>query len=202
MGVKTKQKETATETPSLHGRALENLEFIRDTMERATSFTAVPGYGGMLMGATAIGAAIVASASNGLEWVATWLVEALLAFLIGIFAMWQKAKSLEESLRNKPAKKFAMGFAPPLIMGVVLTGMLAINGLFRFMPAVWLGLYGTAVITGGAFSVRTVPIMGWCFVVLSAIAAVLPGYGNLLMGIGFGGLHMVFGLIIGRKYGG
>ena len=181
---------------------MDNLEFIRDTMQRSTEFTAVPGYGGALMGVTAIGAAIIAGAGHSPVWVATWTIEAVLAFLIGIFAMWQKAKSAEESLSSKPAKKFALGFAPPLLVGVILTGMLSFNWLFEFLPAVWLSLYGTAVVTGGAYSVRVVPVMGWLFIALGAIAVFLPVYGNLLMGAGFGILHLVFGVIIGRRYGG
>jgi len=192
------------EPPSLHGRAMDNLEFIRDAMARSSKFTAVPGYGGMLMGVTAVGAAIVASFQpNYRLWLLTWMVEAVLAFLIGVLAMWQKSKSVETSLTSLPARKFAMGFAPPLVAGVILTSLLFMNGYFVNLPVVWLTLYGVAVVTGGAYSVRSVPLMGWAFIVLGAIAVIVPGsYGNLLMGIGFGGLHIVFGFIIAREYGG
>ncbi len=202
---KLKNDETQTDPlPSLHGRAMDNLEFIRDAMERSTEFTAVPGYGGMLMGATAIGASIVASMQpTDRGWLMTWLVEAMLAFSIGLLMMWQKSKLVETPLNSTPARKFAMGFAPPLIAGIILTGLLYFNGLFRFMPSVWLTLYGTAVVSGGAYSVRAVPIMGWLFVVLGGISVFLPAVnGNWLLGIGFGGLHIIFGLIIARKYGG
>ncbi len=83
------RKETEQEIPSLHGRAMDNLEFIRETMERSTAFTAVPGYGGIFMGLTAIAAAYIAhNRTNAREWLAVWLVEAFLAFGIGLFAMW------------------------------------------------------------------------------------------------------------------
>ena len=195
-------KPDSEATPSLHGRAMDNLEFIRDTMERSTEFTAVPGYGGALMGVTAIGAAVIAQGFAGYTWLSAWLVEAGLAFMIGLFAMWQKARSSDQSLLARPAIKFARGFAPPIVAGMILTGLFALNGMHRFLPALWLSLYGTAVITGGAFSVRIVPVMGWCFLGLSIFAVFLPAYGNWLMAIGFGGLHIVFGLIIGRKFGG
>jgi len=201
---KLKEEEREDQTPSLHGRAMDNLEFIRDAMERSTEFTAVPGYGGVLMGATAIGASVIASIQPTYRtWLLTWLVEAVLAFSIGLLMMWQKSKLVETSLNSTPAKKFALGFTPPLVAGIILTGLLYFNELFRFMPTVWLTLYGTAVVSGGAYSVRAVPVLGWLFIALGTVSIVLPAvYGDWLMGIGFGGLHIIFGLIIARKYGG
>jgi hypothetical protein len=201
---KTKEEKVTDEPPSLHGRAMDNLEFIRGAMERSTEFTAVPGYGGALMGATAVGASVVASYQpNWRFWLITWLIEACLAFAIGLLSMWQKSKAVETPLTSTPAKKFAYGFAPPLLAGIILTAMLYFNSLFEYLPTTWLTLYGTAVVTGGAYSVKAVPIMGWFFILLGAIAVFIPiNYGNWMMGIGFGGLHIIFGLLIARKYGG
>ena len=190
--------------PSLHGRAMDNLEFIRDAMERSTEFTAVPGYGGVLMGVTAIGSTIIASMQPSYRgWLITWLVEAGLAFSIGLLMMWQKSKLVETTLTSPPAKKFARGFAPPLIAGIIVTGLLYFNNIFEHLSTVWLTLYGTAVVSGGAYSVRAVPMMGWLFVALGGVSVFVPTiYGDWLMGVGFGGLHIIFGLIIARKYGG
>ena len=189
---------------SLSERAVDNLKFIRETMERSTHFTAVPGYGGMLMGATAIVAAYVASRQPYLrDWLIVWLTEAGLAFAIGLLAMWQKSKIAGESLFSVPAKKFVSGFAAPLVGGVVLT-----FGLWRFehyeiMAPMWMLIYGAAVVTGGAFSVRVVPVMGWLFIAAGAIQFMLPAsFGNILMGASFGLLHIVFGAIIAKRYGG
>jgi len=189
---------------NLGDRAIDNLQFIRETMERSTHFTAVPGYGGILMGVTAVAAAFIA---NGqiyfVDFLTVWLIEAMLAFSIGLLAMWQKSKIGGQSLLSAPAKKFAMSFAPPLIVGVV-----TVLGVWRYghyfeMPAICMLCYGAAVVCGGAFSVRVVPIMGWCFIALGIVAFVLPSnYGNLMMGASFGLLHIVFGAIIGKKYGG
>jgi hypothetical protein len=200
---KTKEETVREEPPSLHGRAMDNLEFIREAMERSTEFTAVPGYGGVLMGLTAIGATVIASQQNWRFWLVTWLTEAALAFAIGFLTMWQKSKAVETPLTSTPAKKFAYGFAPPLLAGIILTAMLYFNGLFEYLPTVWLTLYGTAVVTGGAYSVKAVPVMGWFFILLGLVAVFIPiSYGNWLMGAGFGGLHIIFGLIIARNYGG
>lgn len=202
--ITSKQKTISDELPSLSGRAIDNLQFIRETMERSTHFTAVPGYGGVLMGLTGIAAAFIANAQPLVkDWLIVWLIEAVLAFAIGVFAMWQKSKIAKMPLNSAPAKKFAMSFLPPLVCGVIITFGLLQSGYLEMMIPVWLLLYGAAVVCGGAFSVRVVPIMGWCFIALGTIAFVVPfGRGNILMGLGFGLLHVVFGIIIARKHGG
>lgn len=189
---------------NIGSRAIDNLQFIRETMERSSVFTSVPGYGGALMGATAIGAAYIAHIQPTIrEWLIVWLVEAALAFSIGLFALWQKAKNSNVSLASVPARKFASGFAPPLVAGVILTALFYYRGFFGFLPCVWLTLYGTAVVTGGAYSVRIVPFVGWVFIALGAGAAFAPAnWGNALMALGFGASHIVFGLIVARRYGG
>lgn len=199
-----KEEFTENEPINIGERAFDNLAFIRETMERSSSFTAIPGYGGALMGVTAIGAAVIAHNQPTLRgWLTTWLVEAVLAFCIGMFAIWQKAKNSGDSLNSAPSRKFAFGFAPPIIAGIVLTSLLYFRGMFSFMPTVWLTLYGTAVVTGGAYSVRIVPIVGWLFVGLGLISVFVDtSYGNILMGLGFGLMQIVFGLVVARRYGG
>jgi hypothetical protein len=189
---------------NIAGRAEENLRFIRDAMERSASFTAVPGYGGILMGATAIAAAVISNmqtqVSNAL---AVWLGEAFLAFAIGLLAMWQKSKIGGQSLTSTPARKFALSFLPPLVAGTAI-----VLGLWRYehyevLAPVCMLTYGAAIACGGAFSVRVVPIMGWCFIAFGAVAFMLPtSYGNLMMGLSFGALHIIFGAIIAHRYGG
>ena len=193
----------AGEPAALHDRAIENLSFIRNTMARATAFTAVPGRGGVGMGLSAVAAAVVAARQpTPARWLIVWLAEAVLAVVIGAAAMGLKARRSAAPLLSRPARQFLLSFLPPLGVGALLTVVLARAELFWLCPGVWLLLYGTGVITGGAFSVRVVPLMGLCFVMLGAVALGAPDRGNLLLGTGFGGLHVVFGLIIARRYGG
>ena len=196
--------EERGEPVNLGDRAIDNLAFIRETMERSTSFTAVPGYGGMLMGVTALVAAYIAAQQIYLrDWLVTWLAEAGLAFAIGLLAMWQKSRIVESSLLSTPSKKFALSFAPPLIAGIAITLGLWRYEHFEIMAPVWMLCYGAAVICGGAFSVRIIPVMGWFFLTLGAAAFALPSsFGNYLMAASFGVLHIVFGFIIARRYGG
>ena len=198
------RKETEDEPVNIGDRAIDNVRYIREMMERSSSFTAVPGYGGMLMGATAIVAAYISNRQVfTVDALAVWLVEAFLALAIGLLAMWQKSKIAKESLLSAPARKFAFGFVPPLVVGVVIVLGLWANGHYYVMAPVCILTYGAAVVCGGSFSVRAVPIMGWCFIALGAVAFALPSnYGNLMMGATFGLVHVIFGAIIAKKYGG
>jgi hypothetical protein len=188
----------------LHAHAIDNLRYIRETMERAGSFTAVPGWGGVAMGLTALASAILAwQQTSSRAWLETWLVEGSLAIALGILAMWRKASAAGLPLWSSPARKFVFSFVPPLIAGAALTVVLWNAGLHGAIPGVWLMLYGTGVITGGAFSVPVVPVMGACFLIEGAVATFAPAHwGDFWLGLGFGGLHILFGFIIARRYGG
>ena len=183
---------------------MDNLSFIRSTMERATSFTAVPGWGGVGMGVTALVAAAIAALQRTPDaWLGIWLGEALVAACIGAFAMARKARRAAGAALSRPARRFLLSYAPPLAAGALLTVVLQREGLFHVLPGLWLLLYGTGVVTGGAFSVRVVPLMGLCFIALGIVALLGPAsWGDPLLALGFGLLHIVFGVIIARRHGG
>jgi hypothetical protein len=188
----------------LHDRALEDLTFIRDTMARAGTVTSVPGWGGVAMGATAVGASWVASRQvSGAEWIAVWLAEAVLALGIGGVAMVRKADAAKAPLFTRAGKLFVRAFVPPILAGAVLTAVFYRLDLVRLLPGLWLLLYGTGVTTAGAHSVRVVPLLGLSFMILGAVAFLAPeSWGNPLMAVGFGGLQIGFGLLIARNHGG
>jgi len=188
----------------LSDRAIEDLSFIRGAMERASMVTSVPGRGGVVMGLTAVAAAWVASLqATPVEWLAVWLGEAVLAIGVGGLAMVRKAGASGAPLGTRAARLFAGAFAPPVLAGAVLTAALYRAQRVDLLPAVWLLLYGTAVTTAGMFSVRPVRVMGIGFMVLGAAAFLVPPMlGNWLMAAGFGGLHLGFGILIARRYGG
>ena len=183
---------------------MDNLRYIRETMERATAFTAVPGWGGVFIGLTACVATLMASRQLTTHaWLFTWLWEALLSLAVGVIAMHRKSQQADSPLWSGPGRKFALSLAPPLLAGLVLTVVLYRAHALAVLPGLWLLLYGTGIVTGGAFSVRIVPVLGLCFMALGVIALFLPAaYGNWIMALGFGGLHIIFGFIIARRYGG
>jgi hypothetical protein len=189
---------------SINQRALDNIKFIRDTMERAGSFTAVPGWGGILIGVSAFTTAVVSShLPSNRAWFASWLAEAVLALAIGGSAMVQKARAGNSPLLYGPGRRFALSLCPGMIAGAMLTVVLYQQQLFSLMPGTWLLLYGVSIVTSGAFSVKVVPIMGLSFMALGIVALFTPFvWANWVMGAGFGALHVAFGTVIARRYGG
>jgi hypothetical protein len=164
----------------------------------------VPGWGGVAMGISALVAAGIAARQSSINtWLWVWLLEGVFAIALGAFAMKRKADSAQIPLLSAPARKFVLSFAPPLAVGALLTLVLFRVNLASFVPGVWLLLYGSGVITGGAFSVRVVPVMGFCFMLIGAVALFCPlAWGTAFLGAGFGGLHVIFGFIIARRFGG
>jgi hypothetical protein len=188
----------------LHDRALDNLRYIRQTMERAGSFTAVPGWGQVAVGGTALAAAVLASRASGPDlWLAVWLGEAVVAIALGGWALVRKAYAVNDPILSGPGRRFGLSLLPPMAVGGLLTIALYRAGLATALPGTWLLLYGTAIVTSGAFSVRVVPLMGVCFMLAGVAALFGPAaWGNWCMAAGFGGLHIVFGTVIARRHGG
>lgn len=197
-------RSTRPEPDDLEEKALESIRYIRGTMERAGSFTAVPGWGGVAMGVVAlIGGWIASRAPNPHAWMRVWLTSAAVALIFGCLGIAWKSLRVETPLIRGPALRFLLTLAAPLAAGAVLTVTLARTGRYELLPGVWLLLYGTAVATGGASSVRIVPILGLILMVLGVVALAAPAaWGNPLLMLGFGALQIVFGLMIARRHGG
>jgi hypothetical protein len=173
-------------------------------MENAAEFTAVPGWGGVAMGVTALAAAFIASRQvTPRAWLTVWLIEAFIAVAIAAPTAATKAHRANSALFSGPGRKFVLSFAPPIVVGGLLTFALFQAGFLTALPGVWLLLYGTAIVTGGAFSVRIVPVMGLCLMLLGAAALIGPaGWGDAWMAAGFGVVQIGFGWWIARHYGG
>jgi len=192
------------EPPALHERAMDNLRYIRETMERASAFTGISGWGQVAIGVTALGAALLAAQQATVKaWLAIWFTEAMFSLLIAGWSMDRKARAAGMPLFSGPGRKVAFSLSPPLIAGALLTAVLYRANLTNAIPGMWLLLYGTGVVTGGMFSVRVVPVMGLCFMTLGAATLFAPAFlANWFLAFGFGILHITFGVIIARRYGG
>lgn len=202
--------------------AASSLRFIRETMARTGTFTAVPGWGGVAMGATAVVAAAVAARQTTVsDWLTVWTAEALVGVVIGAWTTGAKARQVAAPLLSGQGRKFLLGLLPALLVGVAITlavyayevgptgehfargGALDAVASRRLLPGLWLLLYGAGVTSAGAFSVRLVPLMGTLFMLTGALALLAPAaWGDAFMAAGFGGLHVVFGLLIARRHGG
>lgn len=200
--------ERMPEPVRIDDHAVDNLRYIREAMERSSAFTSIPGAGGVLIGMTALAAMGMAGLQLGgkgepRRWMWIWLVEAVVAAIIGAIAIADKARRTETPFMSGAARRFFISYSAPLIAGALLTAGLAASERYELLPALWLLLYGTAFVSSGAFSLRVIPVMGVCFMLLGAAALFVPlESGNWLMGAGFGGLHCLFGWIIARSYGG
>lgn len=191
-------------TAFLPDRAMDNLRFIRATMERATAYTGISGKGLMFVGATALIAAWAAAQQNATSHeIFIWLAEAVVSIVISGLMMAKKSRRLQIPMWSETARRFLLSFTPPMLAGALLTSVLYQNSLTDLIPGVWLLLYGTAVIAGGTYSVKIVPVMGTCFMLLGVIALIGPANWNpLMLALGFGGLHLLFGAWIAQKHGG
>lgn len=191
------------EPARIEDHALSNLRYIREAMERASAFTSIPGWGGVWIGITALAAAFLAREATGRDFLLIWLGEATLAALIAGPTMFVKAARANVSFRGAPARRFFVSYLSPIAAGAALTFVLASGGLYSALPAMWLLLYGASFVSSGAYSIPLVPVMGVCYMIFGLIACFVPlAAGNLLLGAGFGGLHLVFGFLIARRYGG
>lgn len=188
----------------LRSRAQDDLRAIRTAMEGSSRFTSVSGVGEMVVGVTALLAAwLAAGQSSSSAWLGVWFIEAILAGGLSLVAAGWKARRTGGTLWSLPARRFALSLAPPLVAGAALTPVFYRAGLIDLLPGAWMLLYGTGVVTGGAFSIRTVPLTGVAFMLVGAAALALPGLGrDAWMALGFGGIHLVFGALLAARHGG
>jgi len=187
----------------LHEHAADSLAFIRATMARSVAFTAVPGRGGMAMGVIGLAVAAIASRTTDRQaWLALWLAAAVGAGGIGLAAMQMKARRYQVAIWSASGRRFAQGFVPSLAAGAVLTAALVNAGSFDLLPAIWLLLYGAGVLAGATASVPVLTWLGVALMALGGAASLVSRFGDLWLAAGFGGLHIIFGFIIARKYGG
>jgi hypothetical protein len=186
--------------PALHTRAIADLRFIRETMARATSYTAFSGWGLIIVGCGALIAGSVASREPALiDRLRIWLADAGASVVVGASSAIFKARVWEQPLLGGPIRKFSLSFAPAILAGAVLTVFM----LRSLLPGLWLLLYGAGLAAAGTLSVRVIPSIGVCFFALGVIAlGGPPAWANTLLILGFGGVHILSGAVIARRYGG
>lgn len=182
--------------------AKETLAYIRDTMESASTFTAISGWGLVAVGGVGLLAATLAWRTGSDTSLRVWLSAAAISVVIAGLSTALKANSLATPLWSGALRKIVWVMTPALATGALLTYALAIAGARHLLPGAWLALYGVGVTAGGVFSVRALRWMGVQLVVLGGLALLAPQYGLALLALGFGGLHVAYGAYIVRRHGG
>lgn len=200
----TPNRPRRTEPTPIDSGALENLRYIRSTIEAAHTFSTVPGKGCIAMGVTAI-------AAVGLEslpplapyWLAVWVGAAIVACCSALWFMEQKARAQGLSLRRAVAKRFFMSLAPAFVSGAILTAALAGSVDRELITGMWLLLYGAGLAACGLFSIPAVFTAGMAFMGLGAATLWLPpGSAHIVLALSFGGIHLALGTTILRHHGG
>lgn len=202
-----KQPNTKNADParpvSLNQRAEDNLRFIRDTMEGASVFTGVSGLGYLGAGLTALLAAwLAAQQTTDAAWLLVWMVELVIATVLAFSLLVRKTARQGKSVFSASGRKLLLAFLPTMTVGGLLTLSYFLQGRVGLLPGIWLGLYGAAVMTAGVWSVRVIPVMGALFLALAMWVLFTPVPADLMLAVGFGGLHIVFGIWIWRYHGG
>lgn len=192
-------------SPDINDRAMDNLRFIRETMEAAGTFTALSGWGQVVMGITAIAAALIAAtqAESPTTWLSIWLAEACIAGCISVASMTIKSHAASIPVFSGPIRKLVLSFSPPIAAGSILTVAMHSVGAMGQVPAMWMLLYGAGVISAGTYSVTIVPFMGAAFMLAGVITLIAPAsWATAMLIASFGGLHILFGILIARRHGG
>jgi len=193
-------------TVAMDSHALGTLNYIRASIEAAGAF-AVPGTAGIAMGAVGLVAAAVASIPPlAGHWLLIWLLAAAVAAALGVVLVARHRSGVGRPLYRGPARRFVLCLCPALLAGGMLTAVLRQAGEARLVPGAWLLLYGCAVLSATLMTapamMRLIGAMGGLFVICGAVAfEVAPRWHNVILGGGFGLLHLVFGLLIGRIEG-
>ncbi len=184
----------------IDSHAVATLRYIRASMDAAAS-VAVPGSAGLAMGSIGVLATVISSTPGLREyWLGVWLMAAAIGGGVGFALMTRPASLRGLSLYGTPLRKFALGLFPALLGGAVMTAVHWFNGNTHAIPGTWLLFYGCALISASVSATRMIALMGASFVLVGLVALLGPDrLQMLLLGAGFGGLHMLFGVLIGRK---
>jgi hypothetical protein len=187
-------------TVALDAHALGTLQYIRASID-AAGLLAVPGSAGIAMGAVGtLAALLVELRVFAVNWLQIWLIAGLVAVAFGTALMVNQVVSHGTALYRGPLRRFLMCLCPPLLVGAVLTWQLWIHAQIAMIPGVWLLMYGVAVMAASTLTRRALAVMGTLLAALGVIALQIPViYQNAVLGVGFGGLHLLFGILIGRR---
>ncbi|RYD56518.1 MAG: hypothetical protein EOP56_12550 [Sphingobacteriales bacterium] len=196
--------------------SLETLKDIRNIMERSARFLSLSGWSGVWAGAVALaGAAIASSWITNLPYDVdaedsyTLAMMKFVVLAIGVFVValigafyftWRKTRAQGGNLWNSASKRMMLHMAIPLLAGGFFSAMFLYNGHDMYIAPACLMFYGLALINGSTYTVTDIKYMGLLEIGLGCISLFWLGYGLLFWTIGFGILHILYGIIMWNKY--
>lgn len=195
-------EEFDKQTSSIHEQAEENLRYIRNTMESASTFTSISGIGLVFTGLVGLCAAWLELTSNQSPSLTIWMAALVIAVAGSTALTMHKARQQDTTLWSASGRKLLYAFTPTMFVGGVVTYFMSTSGLPELLPGLWLSLYGAAVMTAGAHSIAMIKLVGAAFILLGIAAFSLPAYSVLVLALGFGGLHLSSGYLIWKYHGG
>ena len=195
-----RSRASRTNVVEIDTHAQATLRYIRSSMD-AAALVATPGSAGIAIGLVGVIAALLAAGPGHAHWLTVWISAAPLASLMGAAIMARQQRLQGRTLFGPSVRRFVLCLAPALLVGAALTTVDLYDGNLRVIPGTWLLLYGCAVMAASAMTIGLVAWLGGLFVLLGIAALLLPASAhNLILGVGFGGLHLLFGAyLIGRS---
>jgi hypothetical protein len=195
---------------------LQQLQEIRSLMERSTKFVSLSGISGIAAGCIALAGAYIqyrymdkegryltCFRVDG-EFIIFSIINFLSILILALFSAYyftqRKAKKNKQSVWDSSSKRLMMSLATPLACGGLFCGVLYLYGLVGLIASSSLIFYGLALVSGSNFTLRDIRYLGFVQIALGFVAAYYIGFGLLFWALGFGVLHIVYGIVMYVKY--
>lgn len=197
----------------------EDLAHIRSMMERSSRFISLSGLSGVFAGLSALigglyayqlirtssyqysdGSVLLLPVELVSELLLIGFVVLMFAFAFGIFFTIRKSKKYDLPIWTSATKKMLFNLVVPLLSGGIFCLALIFHGIYGFIAPATLIFYGLALINAEKYTFSDIKYLGFCELVLGFVSLFYIGYGLVFWIIGFGILHILYGLIMFKKY--
>ncbi len=197
---------------------IEDIKEIKEMMNRSSRFISLSGLSGISAGVIALAGAWLAhrmvfnkgtldynspllTTDVAMNLLGLAIATLVLALIAGVFFTTQKAKKTKQPLWDIQTKLLLINLAIPLVAGGVLCLVLLQHGFIGLMAPLTLVFYGLALVNASKYTLKEIRSLGIVEIVLGLISSYFIGYGLLFWALGFGILHIVYGIIMQIKYG-
>lgn len=189
--------------------SLKTLREIHSIMDRSARFISLSGWSGVWAGCVALVGAYIAhdwliiqqhQYISDAQFVMLALAVLVVALIGGYFFTARKAKKKGHTIWNSASRQLLMNMAIPLTSGGIFSFALLLNGDVQYIAPAFLSFYGLALVFGGRFTLSEIKYLGYLELILGAANLFFPGYGLYFWIVGFGFLHILYGIFMWNKY--